>query len=279
MKGLALKFNNLPLQKKAALILAAMLTLALCVMVPVFAWFYTQRKAAELYKVEFPNSLYLNAAQREDRMYFNMNAISPYKTDPVTGGLEHDEDGKLIPVNDQKYVFSVSGSNTSNYKIQLAHTNNNQFTYKIYHATQYSSQEAIPSGTYENDVVLYSMHQNSHTENDLQVSDDIYSEEGTKYYVKASEPLNGEYKNKETETPMKAKTGDKFYEENYGELDNVQEDDVPSYWQSEAVTVTPESGNFCDYYIIEVSWEKRLSETDRTFEKKETDMVYITAYR
>ena len=281
MKTLFRKFNNMPIKRRIALITAVVLTVVLFCSIPVFAWFYMQRKAAEMYKVEFPNSLYLNAAQREDRMYFNMNAVSPYKTDPVTGGLVHDNDGKLIPVTRQLYVFSVSGSNTKSYKLQLAHTNNNQFTYTIYPATQYDDQSSIPPGTDENDIVPYTMHANSHTENTIQVFDDVYSETGSKYYVKSATALSGEYKNNVTSNPMQAKDDDAFYDENYKvdntKLTNVQVDDIPSYWQSESISVTWDSNKkFCDYYIIEVTWEKRAN---RTFEDKETDMIYITASR
>jgi len=277
MKTLFKKFNNMPIKRRIALITAFSLTLLLFCSIPVLAWFYMQRKTAEMYKIEFPNSLYLNAAQREDRMYFNMNAISPYKTDPVTGGLVHDDDGKLIPVTRQLYVFSVSGSNTKSYKLQMAHTNNNQFTYTIYPATQYDDQASIPSGTLDADIVPFSMHLNSHTENTIQVSYDLYSETGSKYYVKSATALIGEYKNNETSNPMKAKDDDAFYVENYGDKTNVEENDIPSYWHSDSISVSLDSNKkFCDYYIVEVTWEKR---TNMTFEDKETDMIYITASR
>lgn len=282
MKNIIVKFKNLPMHKKIALCFAFMMTVTLIIAVPAFAWFYTQRKAAEMYKVEYPNSLFLNAAQREDRMYFNMNAISPYKTDPVTGGLVHDNDGKLIPVTKQLFVFSVSGSNTKSYKLQMAHTNNNQFSYTIYPAVQYSDQSSIPSGTSENDIVPYSMHADSHTENTIQVADDVYSESGTKYYVKSSSALSGEYKNNVSSNPWLAKNNDSFYDENYKvnetRLTNVQDDDIPLYWQSDSISITWDSNKkFCHYYIIEVTWGNRTSE--RTFEDKETDMIYITASR
>ena len=277
IKELIEKIKNLPLKKRIVLLVTVILTAVLCVAVVVVAWFYRQRKAAEMYKVEFPNSLYLNAAQREDRMYFNMNAISQYKIDPVTDSPVHDEQGNLIPVNSQKYVFAVSGSSVKNYKIQLAHTNNNQFTYKIYPATQYDTANDVPSGTSEDDIVLYNMHADSHNENTMQIVNDEYSESGSKYYVKGSAVVPGEYKNDKTDVPKEAESSGPYYEENYGSLTNVQKDDIPSYWQSESIPVTWDSNKkFCHYYIIEVTWEKRAG---LTFESKETDMVYITASR
>ena len=277
IKELIEKIKNLPLKKRIVLLVTVILTAILCVDVVVVAWFYRQKKAAEMYKVEFPNSLYLNAAQREDRMYFNMNAISQYKIDPVTDSPVHDSQGNLIPVTSQKYVFAVSGSSVKNYKIQLAHTNNNQFTYKIYPATQYDTANDVPSGTSEDDIVLYNMHADSHNENNMQIVNDEYSESGSKYYVKGSAVVPGEYKNDKTDVPKEAESSGPYYEENYGSLTNVQKDDIPSYWQSESIPVTWDSNKkFCHYYIIEVTWEKRAG---LTFESKETDMVYITASR
>ena len=283
MKAIFTKFDMLPQKKKMALVTAIVMTLALIVTIPSYAWFNEQKKAAEMYKVEFPNALYLNAAQREDRMYFNMNAISPYEIDPVTGGLRHDTNGNPIPVTSQKYVFSVSGKNTTRYKMQLAHTNNNQFTYKIYEATEYSEKADIPSGTDDNLIVEYAVHPDSHNENDLGPTIDgkTISESGSKFYVYNTTEVDGEYKNTDTEIPMKAKMNDDYYDENYmangQRLTNVEGNDAASYWQSENISVVSDSNKkFCHYYVLVVTWEKR---TGYTFTNKETDMVYISATR
>ena len=283
MKAIFTKFDMLPQKKKMALVTAVVMTLALIITVPSYAWFNEQKKAAEMYKVEFPNALYLNAAQREDRMYFNLNAVSPYEIDPVTGGLKHNANGEPIPVTSQKYVFSVSGKNTSRYKMQLAHTNNNQFTYKIYEATEYAQETDIPSGTDEDLIVQYAVHANSHNENDLGPTIDgkTISESGSKYYVHSTTEVDGEYKNTDTSTPMKAGKNDIYFDENYKvngqRLTNIEAYDVASYWQSENISVTLDTNKkFCHYYVLEVTWEKR---TGNTFTNKETDMVYISATR
>ncbi len=278
------KFNLMSPRKKTAFIIAVVLTLVFGISICVFAWFSSQRKAAELYKVEFPNSLYLNAAHREDRMYFNLSAISPYKMDPINDTFLYDNNGELIPVNNQKYVFSVSGSNTTSYRLQLAHTNNNQFTYTIYPATQYSSENSVPSGTDPDDIVPYALNTGSHTENSIQVTSDPYNDtvdEGkTKYYVKSSSSLPGEYKNNKSGTTnnlIKAQESSYYYEENYSSMTNVQEDDIPSYWQSDSISVVSDANKkFCHYYILVVAWPNK---NNVTIEKKETDMVYITAER
>lgn len=196
----------------------------------------------------------------------------------------YDNQGNLIPVTNQKYVFSVSGSNTSSYRLQLAHTNNNQFTYTIYPATQYGSENDVPVGTDENDIVPYAMHTGSHTENSIQVTSDQYNDTTDvgheKYYVKANTPLDGEYKNNKTGTEhnlLKAQESSIYYEENYSSMTNVQEDDIPSYWQSESIPVVNDANKkFCHYYILVVAWPNK---DNITIEKKETDMVYITAER
>ncbi len=270
MKGIFRKFNMLPGKKKAAIVTAAVMTLTLAAVIPVYAWFYNQRKAAELYKVEFPNSLYLNAAHREDRMYFNLNAVSQYKMDPITNSPLHDEFGKLIPTNSQKYVFTVSGSNTQSYKLQLAHTNNNQFTYTIYPA-----EESTTPGT-DDKTVVYPMHAGSHNENTV-FDPGSDNETGPIYYIQGDTPLSGSYKNNESDAPILAKDDDSYYIENYDTLTNVEENDIPSYWQSETIEfIWDLNKKFCHYYILEVTWDLR---GDNIFENKETDMVYITASR
>ena len=283
MKGIFKKFDMLPQKKKMALVTAIVMTLSLIITIPAYAWFNEQKKAAELYKVEFPNALYLNAAHREDRMYFNMNAISPYKIDPVTGGLAHDNDGKVIPVTSQQYVFSVSGKNTQKYTLQLAHTNNNQFTYTIYPATENASK---PSGVSDDYIVEYKLNANSRNENELgSINNDTYDKnDGTtiKYYVRSTSPVSTStshgYLNNVTTNPMKAKNNDTYYAENYpNSMTNVDDDDIPSYWLSDEIPVESDSNKkFCHYYVLEVTWGNRPSSG---IENKETDMVYITAER
>ena len=287
MKAIFTKFDMLPQKKKMALVTAIVMTLALIVTIPSYAWFNEQKKAAEMYKVEFPNALYLNAAHREDRMYFNMNAISKYKIDPVTGGLAHDDDGKVVEVTHQQYVFSVSGKNTSKYKLQLAHTNNNQFTYTIYPAVEYDNKAAVPSGTSEEQMVEYKLNANSRNENELgSINNDTYDENDdttVKCYVRSASPVStstsGGYQNNRSSNPMKAinSEGNKYYDENYSGLTNVEEYDVPSYWVSDDIPVVSDSNKkFCHYYVLEVTWNNRAS---MSFEDKETDMVYLTAER
>ena len=285
MKRIFSKFDMLPKKNKMALVLAAVMTFSLIITIPAYAWFYEQRKAAEMYKVEFPNALYLNAAHREDRMYFNMNAISKYKMDPVTGGLYHDQDGKLVAVTSQQYVFSVSGKNTTKYTLQLAHTNNNQFEYTIYPATEYADKDSVPAGTSEDRVVEYKLNANSRNENDLgSINNDTYNADDDttiKCYVRSASPVSTSishgYQNNTSTTPMKASKTGKFYTENYGSKTNVDDDDVASYWRSDDITVVSDSNKkFCHYYVLEVTWNNRPTSG---IESKETDMVYITADR
>ena len=286
MKKIFDKFDMLPKKKKLALVTAVVMTLSLIITIPAYAWFNEQKKAAELYKVEFPNALYLNAAHREDRMFFNMNAISPYKTDPVTGGLAHDDDGKVIPVTSQQYVFSVSGKNTTKYRLQLAHTNNNQSTYTIYPAAEYADESEVPDGTDPELVVQYKLNANSRNENELgSINNDTYDENDNttvKYYVRSTSPVSTTdshgYQNNQTDNPMKAKDNDNYYAENYpNNMTNVEADDIPSYWLSDEISVVSDSNKkFCHYYVLEVTWNNRAS---MSFEEKETDMVYLTAER
>jgi len=175
------------------------------------------------------------------------------------------------------YAFSVSGEGTTNFTLQLAHTNNNELTYKIYEATQTSAK---PSTGFENfDYVHYERHMGSddNSENPLTgFSDDLSVKDA--YYIKGSE-VQGENKNPDTSNPVLAKkdTSDKYYIKTYGENDNVQANAVPTYWQKNITLnrsdINSNTKQFCKYYILEVSW------TASQKNSKETDMIYLAVKR
>lgn len=207
-------FMELPAKKKITVVTAGMLTIAMGVAVPVYAWFTNQRKAAEMFKVEYPNALYVNAAHREDRIFFNLdginvnnyiyaddnsgeylykyydangNEITKEQYDPATCTKEAQKTTKYY------YVFSVSGDNTTSFTLQMAHTNNNQFEYSIYEAAQYDypkgtqpqvgnenngnltiASEQIVPNVADDRIIEWTQHANSHTENAIQVQYDQY---------------------------------------------------------------------------------------------------------
>ena len=295
MKKIIKKFKELPLSKKIQISVAVLMTMAFITAIPVYAWFTNQKKAAEMFKVKYPNALYINAAHREDRINFELDGIDVDNTyaERPDGSLLTDGDGKPIKKTKKYYIFSVSGSNANGYILQMAHTNNNLFNYKIYDATQYDyltgadapddtpTDKIVPSGTDTERIIPYTLHADSHNENTIQVVGDEYvdGETSTKYYVRAENTVSsGEYKNVSGNKSYPANTGNKYYTKTYGSNTNVDTYSVPSYWQARVTLQNTEiDGNkqFCKYYILEVSWG---SEQD-TQEDKETDMIYFSVER
>ena len=305
MKNQIKKFKELTLSKKVQLITAILLTTGLITAIPVYAWFSNQKKAAEMYKVQYPNSLYINAAHREDQSNLKLDGINinEYAKDPITGVLLTDNEGEKIKVEKYQYVFSVSGSSTSEFTLQMAHTNNNLFTYTLYEADNYTSctkndengtitytlvgqditgtekTTTIPDVNKDR-IVKYTHKVNTHNENTLQVIGDTYVKnvESDLYYVRSSSEITGTnigYKNQSGSLAIKS-TDNSFYTKTYGDNLNVEEHSVPLYWQGNISVTTDSNKNFCKYFVLEVTWNDNEQAAQT---KKETDMVYFSVKR
>ena len=335
IKKLFRRFDDLPARKKMQLVTAMTLTFCLMISIPSFAWFNEQKKAAEMFKIEYPNALYVNAAHREDRVFLDLGAINVnanvtdefgndiyYSKSTNQPNYQRDDQDQIMTNEDgspkyitepelsytkkidkKQYVFSVSGSGTRSFTLQLAHTTNNQFTYKVYDATQYRYNKgttgvdeaaAVPSGANDEDIVKYNLNENSHTENKLVVSGDEYNDPtlpSTLYYVKGSD-IEMEAKNKK-EVVMEGasysevlgktlsdESKEKYYTETYAEYTNVHKNAVPIYWQKNVNLRSDEidenNRTFCKYYILEVTWN---TDQQASIINKETDMVYLSVDR
>ena len=292
MKKLIKKFKSLSKRRRIEAIVAMVLAIAMLVAVPTYSWFAYQRKAAEMFKVEYPNSLYINAAHREDRIFFDLDGIdiNGYKIDPQTNKQMKDANGDAIKVTQMMYVFSVSGSNTTSFRLQMAHTTNNLFNYTLYEASQYTDYSDASAATSGNKdlIVRYDRHAGSHIENTIQVIGDLYDENDNTtdplYYVKGS-ALSGSYVNPDTVNDKLGlkDTDNKYYSKTYGEDTNVQANAVPKYWQSD-VTLRTTGANkeidsnkkFCKYFILVVTWNNAEQLTQ---EKKESDLIYFSVKR
>ena len=293
MKKIIKNFKTLPGKKRIEITIALLLLVAVMIAVPVYSWFSYQRKAAEMFKVEYPNALYINAAHREDRIYFDLDAINinDYKIDPITKQQVKDANNEPVKVTQMMYVFSVSGSNTQKFLLQLGHTTNNLFTYTIYEAQQYkTSNEALAAVTTEgvadkDKIVRYTQHEGSHTENTLQVIGDLYSENDDDtsdlYYVKGNK-VDMTCLNPGESAGLAAKNGT-YYQKTYGSNNKVQNNAVPLYWQKE-ITLKSSGENkeidsnkkFCKYFIIVVTWN---DEQQALQEDKESDLIYLSVQR
>ena len=239
-----------------------------------YAWFTSQKKAAEMFKVAHPNALYINAAHREDQVNFALDGINinDYQIDD-NGNIVTDEHGDPDKIKEKRYVFSVSGSDTNKFILQMAHTNNNLFTYKIYEATETTTKPS--SGT---TYVEYKV-TGKHNENSMVFAGDNVSEGDMLYYVKGS-LITGEYKNVEAGSSIaKNKDAnniyDTYYTKTYGNNTNVEEHAVPSYWQA-TINSAEANKQFCKHFILEVTWDRTVQDTQTA---KETDLVYLSVER
>ncbi len=341
IKKIFRRFDDLPARKRMQLVTAVTLTFCLMISIPSFAWFNEQKKAAEMFKIEYPNALYVNAAHREDRIYFDLGPINVnanekdeygndiyYDVNTNLPRYKYDDQDQIITedgmpqyetnpelththkIQKMQYVFSVSGSGTDRFTLQLAHTTNNQFTYTVYNATQYlykkgttglseeQKKACVPSDTDDDKIVKYDVNANSHTENKLVIPTDAYDAvipEGKLYYVReGGEGVGiGMISQNKKEVTLDAvdykkvigKTLDdaadeKFYKETYGQYTDVNEYAVPIYWQKavtlQASEIDDNNKTFCKYYILEVTWNEAQQ---ATITNKETDMVYISVDR
>lgn len=300
MKKIVEKIKGLTTAKKIQLCAACVLSVALLTAIPVYAWFTSQRKAAEMYKIEYPNSLYINAAHREDQIYFELDAVnvnefekdsdgkviyytdSTYtnpKTINVDGKEIYDTNGVAKIITSQKYVFSVFGTNTDKFKLQLSYTNNNQFKYNLYEADEKTKEQFDNlSPTSVNYVVRSANGAGSHTASSTVFSDDINlnDKDVDYYYVYGSTSIQGSYLNaKQGSNNLLADNSGKYYSNNYSDNTNVEEKSIPIYWQSEELNADTNSNKlFCKYYVLEVTWD-----SSRVAEKKETDMIAIAVKR
>lgn len=286
MKNIIHSIKELPRRKKLQLITAVLLTAAVMVSLPVYAWFTNQKKAAEMYKIEYPNSLYINAAHREDRMYFDLDELDMeeyIKGDdglPINYNPDTDGSPEYRTKTHRLYAFSVSGEGTTKFLLQLAHTNNNELTYKIYEAEQTGTK---PDTGFENyDWVHYERHENGNTENTMTFSDDLAGTDAYYTFVvdgTDKKEVNGVNKNPDGTNPVLAKkdTGDKYYKDTYGTNTNVEAHAVPTYWQATVTLkrsdIDSNTKQFHKYYILEVSWDDTQENT------KETDLIYLAVKR
>lgn len=150
---------------------------------------------------------------------------------------EKDESGKAITHKD--FVLGIAGSDVEKYKLQLAHTTNIPFTYTLYEAVEVTSDDYNVEYT---------------------------GEDGVAHYYKKSAEVSGDYLNKNGNV-----ANGTYHNKTYGDYNNVQQYVEPLYWQSANLSVrNKKSQNFCDYFIIEVSWSEGVAN------EKETDMVYLT---
>ena len=225
---------------KLILSVCILVILILCLTgLPVFAWFYMHKSLAAYAPVSSPESLYIGSGHCEpDRfediryLYFeSMNAREDDYWD---------------------YVFCVYGKSVPGYKLQLAFTTNNQFTYEIYNATESSvdSEGAIEVWTHTDPSVPY-------------------------YYTLTGDAIGGNYLNSQVvdgETIANSTKHAQTYRTEEGSYDNVQYYAEPIYWQTSTAQSGNARGTFVNYYILRV-----IKPVGMVTNNRETDILCLAA--
>lgn len=201
-----------------------------------FAWYAVRAGTAAYVPVFSPEALYIGAGHRdidedtfEDIRYLYFNGLDAEGEDHVDK------------------VFCVYGKGIGAYKIQLAYTTNNAFTYKIYHAAE--------SQNYTAGAVEYIVHQ---------------AEATAYYYTADGEEIAGTYLNK-TEEDGRAIATNANHADTYGSYSNVQKNSEPIYWQTSSDQTGNVRGDFVNYYIL------RIYKNNKATNDRETDLLCIAA--
>lgn len=206
-----------------------------------YAWFRQSYSLSTVAKIKASIRLDLAAGNGEDASRFQIGTVDTTGDD----------------VTHKDYVIAVKKDKPTNYILQIGHTTNIPFTYKLYKAE-------------------------SGTENDNNV---VYVGEKETFYYKKDAVVSGEYLNKEkNENNIILANGD-YHKQTYESYSKIQENAEPLYWHStDALGGGTDS---VDYYILTVSWAKRPAEQTKDeandkykyiddIEDKETDIVYIS---
>lgn len=215
-----------------AAVLAALALLA----VPVLAWLYMQRSMETITKINMPNALLIGAGDAKPIQQLEL------------GNIDVSETNRYKDV-----VFCVYSEKPGlNYYLQLAHTTNIGFNYKIYKAELSKDGDLSYLGkTYEKGKLL-----------------------------------EGAYLNKDSNTGYAT---NEYHEKTYPNINaaHVQQSAEPLYWKSTNMETLPipkdeadkipkdeadkdSTGYYVNYYILHISWDEKTVKNN-----KETDMIYI----
>lgn len=255
-------FHDMSLKKKIGLITAIALTVASLIALPVMAWFTNRKSIATVTAVNAPSVLYINAAHNEDIINLDLDNID-------VSPLNKDANGNRI--KKQSYVFCVAGTDADAFNLQLAYTTNNQFEYKLYAANV--------STTASNGALTYTTQEHFDYMPGKNISD--YAAGTVLYVTPDGEALSGTYKNKvaDTDNWILGASNDSYKQSTYDSTDHFEKHAMPVYWQTTTAQETELNNNkeFCNYFIIEVSWENAVANDANYDNSNETDIIYITA--
>lgn len=237
-----------------------LLILSIAVAIPSFAWFAKTSLVAYA-PVSSNESLYIGAGHIqlttdgsgsdifdtaypfEDVRYLYLDSIDATDENPY-----------------QDFIFCVYGENIANFKLQLAYTTNNQFTYEIYNAEEWNEVGEKPVG-----AVRYVAQGHQHTY----------------YYTATGAAIAGTYLNVTTANgdgtgapvPVNGEVlaDSTKHADTYGSYTYVNKYAEPIYWQTSASISGNPAEAFVKYFIL------RVIENGKNVNDRETDVICIAA--
>ena len=221
-------------------IFALILSIAAVTSLTVSAWLIVRKELAAYAPVSTNEALYIGAGHADSDTFENVRYL-------YFDGIDaNDETGY------SDYVFCVFGHFVSGFRLQLAYTTNNQFTYDIFHATESSTNSAgaVAHTTHADPAVTY-------------------------YYTidpQNSTAIAGSFLNATTDNGETVATNGQHVA-TYGTYAtaNVDKYAEPLYWQTTNVITGNFHGDFVKYFILRVYIGNKES-NDR-----ETDVLCIAA--
>ncbi len=268
------KIKKMSRRQKTELIIASILTAVFFTGLPVYAWFSNSKNLKTITRVKEPGEIIIRAGKSDSKAD---------DADPIVNFEMKDIDIETIAKGTpERYVFSVKpGDYNQKYDLILAHTTNIPFIYTLYHAqavdTSEMSEEAIAALDEDKTLALYTPRDNVNVKI-------YYQKVGSFIPMTEKNPDNGAYGR------TLADNSDVYYGLTY----DSENGDAPQVYAVPIYSVTtdairrPENATDpYDYFILELSWDTTAnvsenfaySEWNKAKNNKETDMIYITAYK
>lgn len=221
------------------------LCLLLVSLIAVYAWFSNFKSLKTATRVNTPANLFLGTGNSESIQRLSLGDIDVKEVDA-------DGSGRKL------YVFSVSSDyNVNKYTLQLSHTTNIDFNYKIYRARDLGNDRSNDGNP---NTVSYE------------------ATDGKTYFYRIGNKADSTALDEISLIPQNLSDDGRNaneYAKTYNEYENVQIHAKPVYYKAFDIKSDYEGKyigeqGFVDYFILEISWEK-----NKVINDKETDMVYI----
>lgn len=251
-----------PTVKKLISVIAFVLVIAIIISIPVTAWFITQGQIAAYAPVSAPEALYIGAGH----IHFAASSSDVDEYEDIRylylEGVDYSQPYFY-------YVFCVYGKSISGFKLQIAHTTNNQFVYDIFCAEEITKAEYdLLTPERQADYISYTTHGVNPT---------------TYYYTTVGVPITLNALNRQ-EVDGEDLATSTYHDATY-DYDNVDKYAEPIYWQSSGngdygvdymhmrngVIKGDSTSDFVRYFIL------RIDTNGKTSNDRETDIICLAA--